>query len=67
MVRNFPLVSQRFLGLAPIVLHYSAKDAAGNQLYLTPTKKCVLPWTCPTGYYADGCELSDVPHSSRCS
>ncbi|KWU43004.1 hypothetical protein RHOSPDRAFT_35390 [Rhodotorula sp. JG-1b] len=30
-----------------------AKDSAGTQLYLTPTKKCVLSWTGPTGYYPD--------------
>ncbi|GAA5986253.1 hypothetical protein JCM10908_006477 [Rhodotorula pacifica] len=30
-----------------------AKDSAGTQLYLTPTKKCILSWTGPTGYYPD--------------
>ncbi|GAA5881264.1 hypothetical protein JCM3774_002869 [Rhodotorula dairenensis] len=29
------------------------KDSAGTQLFLTPTKKCVLAWTGPTGYYPD--------------
>ncbi|GAA5867152.1 hypothetical protein JCM3774_004411 [Rhodotorula dairenensis] len=29
------------------------KDSAGNQLYLTPTRKCVLPWKGPTGHYPD--------------
>lgn len=70
MVRNSPFISRRFLDPALILelyhLHYSAKDAAGNQLYLTPTKKCVLSWTCPTGYYPDGCESSDIPRRSRC-
>lgn len=31
----------------------SAKDSAGTQLYLTPTRKCVLSWKGPPGYYAD--------------
>ncbi|GAA5893160.1 hypothetical protein JCM8208_004361 [Rhodotorula glutinis] len=30
-----------------------AKDSAGTQLYLTPTRKCVLSWKGPPGYYAD--------------
>ncbi|GAA6022933.1 hypothetical protein JCM10207_006869 [Rhodosporidiobolus poonsookiae] len=30
-----------------------AKDSAKTQLYLTPTKKCVLPWVGPAGYWPD--------------
>ncbi|BGP39233.1 hypothetical protein JCM10449v2_003171 [Rhodotorula kratochvilovae] len=30
-----------------------AKDSAGTQLILTQTRKCVLPWMCPTGTYPD--------------
>ncbi|GAA5985952.1 hypothetical protein JCM11641_004839 [Rhodosporidiobolus odoratus] len=30
-----------------------AKDSAGTQLLLTPTRRCVLPWTGPTGYWPD--------------
>ncbi|BGP26501.1 extracellular matrix protein FRAS1 [Rhodotorula toruloides] len=30
-----------------------AKGSAGTQLYLTPTRKCILPWVGPAGYYPD--------------
>ncbi|GAA5944837.1 hypothetical protein JCM10213_006607 [Rhodosporidiobolus nylandii] len=30
-----------------------AKDSAKTQLYLTPSKNCLLPWVGPAGYWAD--------------
>ncbi|KAK4336324.1 extracellular matrix protein FRAS1 [Rhodotorula toruloides] len=47
----------------------NAKDSAGTQLYLTPTKKCILPWVGPAGYYPDSitnvCTLCDA-NEIRC-
>ncbi|BGP39234.1 hypothetical protein JCM10449v2_003172 [Rhodotorula kratochvilovae] len=39
-----------------------AKDSAGTQLILLPTtRKCILPWMGPTGYYADAASASFKP------